>query len=122
MQAKTDSEFEPSLTFPGGHVEPNESVTQAASRELFEECGLRIDDWQQLGFVNFQRNDGKRELIFICTNALPEALSTHVAMGNNEGETQWQPINGIDSELMNPVVRSVFEAYTNQNPRELYFP
>ncbi|KRM55016.1 hypothetical protein FC18_GL001723 [Lacticaseibacillus sharpeae JCM 1186 = DSM 20505] len=28
--AKNDSEFEPSLTFPGGHVEANESVTAGA--------------------------------------------------------------------------------------------
>ena len=121
MQAKTDSEFEPSLTFPGGHVEPDESVTQAATRELFEECGLHVTAWQQQGFVNFKRRDGQRELIFICTATLPEPLTTAVTLGKHEGQTRWVTIDTIQQETMNPVVKAVFTAYLNDQHQELYF-
>jgi ADP-ribose pyrophosphatase YjhB (NUDIX family) len=121
MQAKTDSEFEPSLTFPGGHVEPDESVTQAATRELFEECGLHADTWQQQGFVNFNRADGNRELIFICTTTLAEPLPTKVALGKNEGQTQWLPIDEIKINQLNSVVEAVFEAYLKHEHQELFF-
>lgn len=120
-QAKTDSEFEPSLTFPGGHVEPSESVTQTATRELFEECGLHADVWQQQGFVNFNRADGNRELIFICTTTMPEPLPTKVALGKNEGQTHWLPIGEIKTEQLNSVVKAVFEAYSKHEHQELFF-
>ena len=121
MQAKTDSEFEPSLTIPGGHVEPNESVTQAATRELFEECGLRADTWQQQGFVNFKRDDGRRELIFICVTTMPEPLPTKVALGKNEGQTHWRPIGEIKTNQLNSVVKAVFEAYSKHEHQEWFF-
>lgn len=121
MQAKTDSEFEPSLTFPGGHVETDESVTQAATRELFEECGLHADVWQQQGFVNFNRDDGNRELIFICTTTMPEPLSTKVSVGKNEGQTQWLPIGEIKAKQLNSVVKAVYEGYLNHEHHELFF-
>lgn len=40
--------------FPGGHMEPGESVAQAGSRELLEETGINIppDDFRKLTYTN----------------------------------------------------------------------
>ena len=36
------------LDLPGGFVDPKESLTQALTREVYEELGLEIKDWQFL--------------------------------------------------------------------------
>lgn len=46
--------FDGLYSLPGGHVEPGESVRQAAVRELFEETGVRLDaaTLEMLGVVH----------------------------------------------------------------------
>lgn len=66
----------PGLTFPGGHVENNESTFDAAIREILEETGLLIDP-QLVGIAEWLNDkNGGRELatLFIAETAqeLPE--------------------------------------------------
>ena len=37
------------LELPAGAIESGESATEAADRELAEECGLAVDGWTELG-------------------------------------------------------------------------
>lgn len=66
----------PGLTFPGGHVENNESTFDAAIREILEETGLLIDP-QLVGIAEWLNDkNGGRELatLFIAETAqeIPE--------------------------------------------------
>ncbi|WP_461225487.1 NUDIX hydrolase [Lacticaseibacillus suihuaensis] len=122
VQHKTDSEFAPSLTFPGGHSEPGESLTACATRELEEECGLTVTDWRLAALVNFRRTDGNKELIVAFAATLPTPRPTQVTPGTkNEGETAWLPLAQVAQAPMNAVVRGVWDAYRQGTPRELYF-
>ena len=56
VQDRIDPDW-PGLTFPGGHVEQGESLTDAVIREVYEETGLTITsprlcgvkDWMESG-------------------------------------------------------------------------
>lgn len=120
--AKNDSEFEPSLTFPGGHVEANESVTAGAVREAHEETGLTVTDPKLCGFVNFARKDGRKELIFIYAFSVADGEVTATLAGTkNGGATKWLPITTVQKAKLNAVVQAVLDTYLNGSTRELYF-
>lgn len=55
----------PGIAFPGGHVEPGESFTASAIREVREETGYTMDHPLLCGIKQFQRDDGSRYVIFL---------------------------------------------------------
>ena len=54
----------PGICFPGGHVEPGESFTEAAVREMQEETGLTVLDPILCGVKQFQTKSGTRYVVF----------------------------------------------------------
>ncbi len=54
----------PGAAFPGGHVEPGESITESVIREVFEETGLTIEDPRLCGLKDWMKDDGSRYIIF----------------------------------------------------------
>ena len=65
LMQKRLSSFWPGIAFPGGHVEPGESFTEAVIREVYEETGLRILNPVLCGVKQFPTADGARYVILL---------------------------------------------------------
>lgn len=80
------------LTFPGGHVEKEESFVQAVTREMYEETGLTIREPKLCGVKQFQTDEDERYIVLLFkTDKFDGTL-----VSSNEGEMKW-----VDRELLN---------------------
>ena len=75
----------PGICFPGGHVEPGESFTKAAVREMQEETGLTVLDPQLCGVKQFQTENDARYVVFFYK----ATRWTGTVQSSDEGEVFW---------------------------------
>lgn len=88
----------PGITFPGGHVEPEEAFTSSVIREVREETGLIIEDPVLCGTKQFQTDNGARYVVFFY-----KATKFHGTLrSSDEGKVFWLP----RSELYNQQLAS----------------
>ncbi|KRN77339.1 8-oxo-dGTP diphosphatase [Weissella minor] len=55
----------PGVTFPGGHIEPGETVTESVIREAYEETGLTITNPQLMGIKEWPLEGNARYIVFL---------------------------------------------------------
>src|SRR5690625_3182426 len=72
----------PGITFPGGHVEKQESFVESVTREVLEETGLTIKFPKLCGIKQFQDKNGARYIVLLYkTDRKSTRLnSSHVAI------------------------------------------
>lgn len=73
------------FTFPGGHVEKEESFVKAIIREIYEETGLTIREPRLCGVKQFQTDEDERYIVFLFKTDKFEGTLT----SSEEGEMKW---------------------------------
>jgi len=82
----------------GGHVEPGETIKQAALRELEEETAIQAGDVKLCGMVNIRLRGDMADImlfVFIC------AVDSPMVQSGPEGELQWHAWDNLpQADLM----------------------
>lgn len=87
----------PGLTFPGGHIEPGESIICAARREVKEETGLDVSISDICGVVHWAAKNGDRYIEFLCR----ADLSGGTLRPSDEGDVFFMKVSELERRAAN---------------------
>lgn len=107
----------PGITFPGGHIEYNESFKDSAIREVKEETGLIIDEIQFCGIKQFQIKKDIRYIVFLY-----KSNKYHGELTNSEeGRVFWIDKKDLNKYNLSNGFEDMIEIFENDLLYELYY-
>ena len=78
VQNRTSQHW-PGVTFPGGHVEDQESFIESTIREVKEETGLDISNLELCGLKQWPTDQGERYVVILYkTNCFKGELTSSI--------------------------------------------
>jgi len=107
----------PGITFPGGHVEPEEPFVASVIREVYEETGLTIENPTLCGVKQFRTEDGKRYVVFLY-----RADRFHGQLrSSSEGEVFWIPRRKLSEYPTVPDFEDLVRVFESGDLNEFYY-
>ncbi len=115
VQDRTKPDW-PGITFPGGHVERGESLTDSAIREVYEETGLTVSELQLCGVEDWV-DKGVRNVIFLYKT---KKFSGNL-VSSDEGEVFWLPLDKLPDVKLSNAMKNKLELFANEKLSENFF-
>ena len=116
MQKRLDPDW-PGICFPGGHVEPSESFTNAAVRETWEETGLTIEDPRLVGVKQFQTKNDERYVVFFYK----ATKYTGTLTSSDEGEVFWLSREELHNHVLVEDFAEMLKVFDSPTLSEFYY-
>ena len=106
----------PGITFPGGHVEKDESIVNSVIREIKEETNLDIVNPKLCGISHWTNLCGARYITFCfrCNEFTGEVKSS------NEGKVFWIKKNDLNSYPLAEDLLEMMKVMVDDNVSEFY--
>ena len=105
------------LTFPGGHVEPGETVVASMIREVQEETGLTVSNLQNCGYIQWY-NPVKESQYFVFL--FKTSTFSGEVKGSHEGNVKWMTLDEMLAGKLAPNMTQYLAVFQNENIPQAY--
>lgn len=117
VQEKVGTKYKGGLVFPGGHVEPGESLRDSMIREIKEETGLTILNPKPCGFKDWIEEDGTRYLVLLYKADKYEGE----LKSSEEGRVFWLDRKEIPNANLIWNMKELLEIFETDDYSEFFF-
>lgn len=105
------------VTFPGGHVNKDESFSYSVIREVYEETGLTIKSPELCGIKQFQTMEDERYIVLLYKTKKFEGE----LQSSQEGNVFWIQRKDLFNYNLANDFEKMLEVFESENISELYY-